>query len=326
MKNKKKAITYISLIIFMCTLLILKESVFPNDENKVYNISIITKGKMNESRRIIKSGAEQAASEINANIKFISLSKENSVEEQVENIKKEISNEVDAILIEPSSYEDVSEIIEKVDKDKSVILIDSDISSSHKINKVSCDDYELGADLAREILNHQVKDEKVVVVKNGLEFSSIKERYDGFIDTMEKSNNTILYWELTEEEDEKYYNQAKKFLKYNNVDSIAAFDNYILQSIGEAKSSLNTESNEEKCDIKIYGSGSNSKIISLLESRQITAIATENEFNIGYLGVKTAVDKVSGKKIDDRIIRSTIINSDNMYSKENQRLLFSFVK
>lgn len=326
MKKKKKAIVYILLLALMFMVLILKDSIFSDNENKVYNISIITRGKMNESRRIMKSGAEQAASEVNANIKFISLSKENNVEEQIENIKKEISNESDAILIDPASYEELSETIEKVNKDKPVVLIDSDINIKNKINKVSCDNYALGVDLAREILNHQVKDEKVVVVKNGLDCSSIKERYDGFIDTMNKSNNTLLYWNMSDEETEKYYSQAKSFLQYNSVDSIVAFDSYILQNIGEAKRSLNAEGSEAECSIKLYGAGSDSKIISLLENRQITAIATENEFNIGYLGVKNAVDKVSDRKVDDSIIRSTVINSDNMYSKENQRLLFSFVK
>lgn len=326
MKKKKKVIAYILLITLIFAILILKENIFSNNENKVYNISIITRGKMNESRRIMKSGAEQAASEVNANIKFISLSKENSIEEQIENIKKEISNEADAILIDPADYEELREVIEKTNKDKPVVLIDSDISGKHKINKVSCDNYALGVDLAREILNHQVKDEKVVVVKNGLNCSRIKERYDGFIDTMKKSNNTILYWDMSDEESEKYYSQAKSFLQYNSVDSIVTFDSYILQNIGEAKRSLNAEGSDTECSIKLYGAGSDSKIISLLENRQITAIATENEFNIGYLGVKNAVDKISGKKIEDNTIRSTVINSDNMYSKENQRLLFSFVK
>lgn len=62
MKKKRKIIVYITAIAFIFMILILKENIFADNENKVYNISIITRGKMNESRRIMKSGAEQAAS------------------------------------------------------------------------------------------------------------------------------------------------------------------------------------------------------------------------------------------------------------------------
>ena len=52
----------------------------------------------------------------------------------------------------------------------------------------------------------------------------------------------------------------------------------------------------------------------------------QNEFNVGYLSVKASVSQIEEKSIDDSIITSTIINSRNMYSKENQRMLFPFVR
>ena len=47
--------------------------------------------------------------------------------------------------------------------------------------------------------------------------------------------------------------------------------------------------NKDKASVEIYGTGSTSKIISFLEDKVINATAIQNEFNIGYLGVKTAV-------------------------------------
>ena len=50
--------------------------------------------------------------------------------------------------------------------------------------------------------------------------------------------------------------------------------------------------------MKFMELGSTSKIISFLEDKVINATAMQNEFNIGYLGVKTAVDMINGKNIE----------------------------
>ena len=64
----------------------------------------------------------------------------------------------------------------------------------------------------------------------------------------------------------------------------------------------------------------------MIEENVINSIAMQNEFNVGYLSVKASVSQIEEKSIDDSIITSTIINSRNMYSKENQRMLFPFVR
>ena len=47
---------------------------------------------------------------------------------------------------------------------------------------------------------------------------------------------------------------------------------------------------------------------------------------MGYLGIKVAVDSINGKKVEKNIdTGSKIITKENMYSQENQKLLFPFV-
>ena len=45
MKKKRKIIVYITAIAFIFMILILKENIFANNENKVYNISSTIQGK-----------------------------------------------------------------------------------------------------------------------------------------------------------------------------------------------------------------------------------------------------------------------------------------
>ena len=57
------------------------------------------------------------------------------------------------------------------------------------------------------------------------------------------------------------------------------------------------------------------------------ATAVQNEFNIGYIAVKNAIEVNDGEKAEKlKLIKSTVIESDDMYSPKNERILFQFVR
>ena len=52
----------------------------------------------------------------------------------------------------------------------------------------------------------------------------------------------------------------------------------------------------------------------------------QQPFNIGYLGVQTALDMLDGKKVKPvTCTNSIVVTKENMYSQENQKLLFPFI-
>ena len=77
----------------------------------------------------------------------------------------------------------------------------------------------------------------------------------------------------------------------------------------------------------IFGVGNTNKIISLLEEEIVNATAVQNEFNIGYIAVKNAIELKNGEKVEDvKMIKSTVIASEDMYSPKNERILFQFIR
>lgn len=324
MKKKKKHI-FIVLFLFLTlsSVLLLNETIWNQKEKKIYNISIITRGKNSESLMNMKQGIDQAASEMNVNISFVTLSENNNTDEQKQLIEREIKNKADAIIISPADYEKMVLPIENAMKKVPVILFDSTVQSNYVLPSISCNNYDLGVNLGKEFLKNGKRD--VAIVKNNLECSSIKERYDGFMSVMEKTNNNCTLLEMHEDKQITYYNEAKKFLENSDVDAVVTFDTGVLEEVSEAKKDL-ISTNKEKASIQIYGVGSTSKIISLLEDKVISAIAIQNEFNVGYLSVKSAVGKFKIENISNSNIPYTVVNTKNMYSEENQRLLFPFVR
>ena len=326
MKKKRKQISIILFVLLVLSfLLLLNDTILSANDKRIYNISIIVRGKNSESLMIMKQGIDQAASEMNVNISFVTLSEENSYLEQTELIEREINNKADAIIIAPVDYEKMIEPIENAMKKVPVILIESTVKSKNVRPSISCDNYNLGVSLAEKMIQMGNTNENIAIVKNNLECSSIKERYDGFMSIMKNTENNCTFWEISGQKEVTHYNEAKQLLKYNNVDAVVTFDPEILELVAEAKKDLSSI-NKEKTSIQVYGTGSTSKIISFLEDNVISATAMQNEFNVGYLGVKTAVSVINREYVNNETIYSTVISTQNMYSEENQRLLFPLIR
>lgn len=325
MKKKRKQIfVFLFLLLITSFVFLMNDNLGREKGKKIYNISVITKGKNSESSMIMRQGIDQAASEMNVNVRFTTLSEDNSTAEQKVLMDREIKNKTDAILIVPADYEKMAEPIENAMKKIPVIMIESTVKSDKIIPSISCDNYTLGVNLAEEVVKNGNVNSRIAIMKNNLECSSIKERYDGFMSVMKTTNNNCIFFQFSEHNQSTYRNEAKKFLEDNNLNAIITFDSDELEGVSQAKKDFESINNK-MADVQIYGAGSTSKIISFLEDKITDATAIENEFNIGYLGIKTAVDKLNGKNINMNTISSTVINKDNMYSDQNQRLLFPFV-
>lgn len=320
MRRKKRQLGIFLAIVILMAFFLLFDDILLGDKNKhIYKVSIIIRGKNTESWTIVKQGIEQAALEMNVDTSFITLSEENSVDEQIELLDREINNGAEAILIAPADYEEMVKPVEHAMSRVPVVLIESTINTEKKIPYISCDNYELGARLAEEVIQMGNTRSKIAIIESGLGCSSIKERYNGFMNTINTTKNTYTFLDLSLE-DKNPYNQSKELLEKNMCDVIITFDSVTLEGVAQAKKDLSKE------NVEVYGIGSTSKILSLLEEKTINSTAVQNEFNVGYLGIKAAVDMLSGKKVDDSTIESTVVSVRNMYSNEKQRLLFPFIR
>ena len=110
-----------------------------------------------------------------------------------------------------------------------------------------------------------------------------------------------------------------------NVPSVVvAFDGSTLEVVAKAQRDLLAQGNRDFTDI--YGIGRTNEAVALLEENIISSIAVQNEYNVGYLALQGAVDQINGKSVKGAVIQLAVVDNTNMYSSENQRLLFPFVR
>ncbi|MBB6692445.1 substrate-binding domain-containing protein [Cohnella xylanilytica] len=78
--------------------------------------------------------------------------------------------------------------------------------------------------------------------------------------------------------------------------------------------------------VKLVGFDSSTSEIDYLEREVLQAIVVQKPFNMGYLAIKTAMQAYRGRKVDPSIgTGSVVITKKNMFSRENQKLLFPFL-
>ena len=65
--------------------------------------------------------------------------------------------------------------------------------------------------------------------------------------------------------------------------------------------------------------------IQLMTEGVITGLVVQKPFNMGFLGVENAVKAAKGEKVNEVVNSGTaLIDINNIYTIENQKLLFPF--
>ena len=127
-------------------------------------------------------------------------------------------------------------------------------------------------------------------------------------------------WELTGEPSEDA-SRLSGFLSRKEVDILVTLDLSTLEQTAQAASDA------QAAYLEIFGIGSTGKVASFIEQDVILATVAQNDFAIGYLGVKAAVDALEKRPVPkSTVVEHRAINRENMYQLDNQRLLFPFIR
>ena len=79
--------------------------------------------------------------------------------------------------------------------------------------------------------------------------------------------------------------------------------------------------------VYVVGCDNSQRQIQFLEQNIIQAIVTQRPFNMGYMAVQQAVRVANGEQTDDFVeVSCVLITRENMYTQENQKLLFPVLR
>ncbi len=320
--RKNKYFLRISIVVMLLIIIaeVLYYSGYPSKVEPTYRISLIVYGNDPNRWENLKQGAEQAAKDTTAEINLITMSSEMDAKEQIVLIDREIKNGADALMIAACDSHEVEAYVKSVKIDIPLVFVQNGLSTNEEYPFISADNYAMGVELANTIKDNEKSWIKAAVIAEKLNRKSESDRFDGVYNTLSEYADEVVIWERSEDEKDS---QAMLFLQRElteeAVDVVIALDNSSMGALLDAVSNLNK-------DIKIYGIANSEKAVYYLDNEKIISMIYQNEFQMGYLGVKQILDYDERDKHKPDDVKFVMIDKNNMYLDENQKLLFPFVK
>ncbi|MBZ4645575.1 MAG: ribose transport system substrate-binding protein [Petroclostridium sp.] len=295
-----------------------------NDRRTVYMI-VKSSDPNNEFWQIVRMGAETAAKEFNGDLVFTGPQSETNIQGQIDILADAIQKKPAAIVLAAADYKAVTPMAEKAVKEKiPLITIDSEIDSKAAKSFIATDNITAAEAIGEKLAQLINRKGKVAIVSHIQGTTTAMEREKGFMNTVSKYKDIEIIGKFySKSSPEEAYRITKQILR--EIPDIAGIFGSNQQSAEGVARAVNDSGMGRK--IKIVAFDSSEEQIQYIEKGIIQAVAVQKPFNMGYLGVKTALMAARGEKVEKNIDTGfEIITKENMYSPENQKLLFPFVE
>ena len=319
---KLKVLSLIMLVVV--TILVLLYVVGLKDETQEnYKIYFIPKtvDSGNDFWTSLIDGAKLAAKESNIDLYISGAESEQDMEGQIKHIKKAIEKNPDAIVVSPCSYSQMTDVLkEVVENEIKLILIDSVIDEDISDGIVATDNFIAGK-LLGEYASSLIKDDaEIGIMAHVKGTSTAMQREAGIKEGLGDKKDNVVQTDFCGSSYDRAYDLTMELIE-NNPDVNVIFGTNEYASVGAARAVLDMK----RDDIKIFGFDNSIEEIKFLEQGVFDAIVIQKPFNMGYLGVEQAVSVINGDKVEDNIDSGCkLIDINNMYDVENQRLLYPF--
>jgi len=275
--------------------------------------------------RVLIDGVHTASREFNAEVSVIGPPKEVDVDRQIELIEAAIPEKPDAIVMAASDYHRLVPVAQKIHRAGiPLIMIDSAVQGNYAKALIATDNFDAGQKAGKELAALLPPKAQVAIVSYVQGASTQIEREQGVRSILiGRAGTEIVGTYFSEGMEERAYEITMKLLKERpDLDGIVGLNEPSTVGAGRAIRELGLTG-----QVKLVGFDSSIKEVKLLEEGVIQSIIVQKPFNIGYLGVKTALSVLEGDKVPDKVhTDSVVIHKSNMYTEENQKLLFPFVE
>lgn len=327
MENLRKIKIFLVFYLAVCSLFLsgcYKKEALKDTENRK-NIDFIVKMRNGDYWYDVERGANAAAKEFNVNLNFIAPDSEMDIESQIKEVQESINKKSDALILAPSDYKELTPITEKVYENKiPVIVVDTGINTDKITSYISTNNYIAGREAAEKIIGIVGENSKVAVMSFVKGSKNAEEREEGVLDELKKHPNIeIVATEYCQSSEKLAEEFTKNIIERNNkIDGVIALNSIAAIGAAQAVEELGLAGK-----VKIVAFDSTPIEVKYIENGTIQAALVQSPFSIGYLGVKYAAISARGQKVPKSVETDfKLIDKNNMYLAENQKLVFPFQK
>lgn len=288
-------------------------------------IAVAPKGTAYDFWKAVKAGAEKAGQENGAQILWNGPSKETDTAGQITIIEDFITQKVDAIVMAATNATSLAPTIQKAtDAGIPVVTIDSGVNSDLPKSLVATDNEKGAAEAARQLAKLIGGPGKVGMLPfiKGAATSDAREK--GFKDGLKAHPELTLVSTLYSDGQSDTAMRKTEDMLTAHPDLAGLFAANEPGAIGAAQV---LRMRGKAGTVKLVAFDAGAPEIKGLEEGTIQALIVQNPFQMGYLGVQTAVKVKRGDPVEKRIDTGvTVVTRANMNEPAVQQLLYPMGK
>lgn len=296
---------------------------------ETYRIAVIPKGTTHEYWKSIHAGAIKAARELKAEGVDVDITwkgplREDDREQQVQVVENFVARRVSALVLAPLDARALVAPTETaVRAGIPVVIIDSGLDSKLPVSTVSTDNYKGGVLGARRLADILGGKGKVILLRVLAGSTSTEQREAGFLDTIAKEFPDIKIVSSDQHAGatrDTAYRAAQNLLNRfgREIDGVFAPNESSATGMLLALRDAGLAGGK----VKFVGFDSGTQIVEGLAAGDLQGLVLQNPLRMGYVGVKTAVAALRGRKVDASIDTGCeLVTRENMKDPAVQDLL-----
>ena len=294
-------------------------------ESARYTVTLVAKSTHTEFWLSVFAGAEAAATEYNLSLTLMGPETEEDYETQNQMIADAVAAGTDAIVFSAIDYENNAAAIDAAAQaGVQIVSIDSGVDSDQVGTYIGTDNYAAGRMAAQAALEG-VEGELVAGLVNYDESTANgQERERGVRDALAESGRARVAASVTTlvEAGRAQADTAALLEQNPEVNVLIAFNEPTSVGAAQAVEALGLAE-----EVFLVGFDSNVSTIDGLQEGYVDALVVQNPYAMGYLGVESAHQLLSGQgdALAPTVDTSTqIVNRGNLFSVDSQKALFAF--
>ena len=290
-----------------------------------HSVALVAKSTQTEFWLSVFAGAEAAATEYNIELSIIGPDTEEDYEAQNQMVADAVEAGAEALVFSAIDYENNASAIDAAAQaGLKIVAIDSNVDSTAVSTYIGTDNYAAGQMAAQAALDRVSGPMKVGIINYDISSANGQERERGAVDTFTQSGRAEIVSVINTlaEAEQAQSDTAALLKKYPQINVLLAFNEPTSVGAAQAVEALNLSS-----QVFLVGFDSNVATVDGLQEGSVDALIVQNPYAMGYLGVESAYNLLSGHSSDLEPIVDTstkIVDRRNLFTMDSQKALFAF--
>lgn len=298
----------------------------PGGSGGKLQIAVIPKGATHEFWKAIHAGAQKAGDELGVDIIWKGPLKEDDREDQIKVVEDFTTRKVSGIVLAPLDDTALRTPVDTAQKAGiPVVIIDSGLKDIKTASFVATDNFKAGQMAGERMVELLGGKGNVIMLRYQEGSASTTDRENGFLDAVKKSPGIKIVSDnqYAGATTETAQTASESMLQRFAPGGTAQFDGIYTPNESSTFGMLRALQNAQLAGkVKFVGFDSSELLIKGIQDNQIHALVIQNPEKMGYLGVKTLVESIQGKKVEERIdTGAMVIDAKNLATPEVQQLI-----